>query len=71
MTEPFRRFPLALLAAAGVAASAACAAPAWLARNAAKDTLTTAVTLIGGFENSDGTNWGRRTRCPARTVRCT
>lgn len=34
-------------------------AVAWLAWNADKDTLTPAVTLIGGFENSDGTNWGR------------
>jgi glucose/arabinose dehydrogenase len=31
----------------------------WLAWNAAKDTLTPAVTLVGGFENSDGTYWGR------------
>src|ERR1700728_2508031 len=30
----------------------------WLAWNAAKDTLTPAVTLIGGFQNSDGTRWG-------------
>jgi glucose/arabinose dehydrogenase len=31
----------------------------WLAWDAAKGTLTQAVTLVGGFENSDGSNWGR------------
>ena len=31
----------------------------WLAWNAAKGTLTPAVTLVGGFENADGTYWGR------------
>jgi glucose/arabinose dehydrogenase len=31
----------------------------WLAWNAAKDTLMPAITLIGGFQNSDGTRWGR------------
>jgi glucose/arabinose dehydrogenase len=31
----------------------------WLAWNAAKRTLMPAVTLVGGFENSDGSNWGR------------
>jgi glucose/arabinose dehydrogenase len=34
-------------------------AVAWLAWNAAKDTLRPALTLVGGFENSDGTFWGR------------
>ena len=27
--------------------------------NAAKGTLTTAVTLVGGFQNADGSFWGR------------
>jgi glucose/arabinose dehydrogenase len=31
----------------------------WLAWDAAKNTLTPAVTLVGGFENADGTYWGR------------
>jgi len=31
----------------------------WLAWDAAKHTLTPAVTLVGGFENADGTFWGR------------
>ncbi len=31
----------------------------WLAWNAAKHTLTPAVTLAGGFENADGSFWGR------------
>jgi glucose/arabinose dehydrogenase len=31
----------------------------WLSWNAAKHTLKPAVTMIGGFENSDGTYWGR------------
>jgi glucose/arabinose dehydrogenase len=31
----------------------------WLAWNAAKKTLTPAVTLVGGFENADGSFWGR------------
>jgi glucose/arabinose dehydrogenase len=31
----------------------------WLAWNAAKGTLTTAVTLVGGFQNADGSFWGR------------
>jgi glucose/arabinose dehydrogenase len=31
----------------------------WLAWNAAKGTLEPAVTLVGGFENSDGSYWGR------------
>lgn len=31
----------------------------WLAWNAAKRTLTPAVTLVGGFENADGSFWGR------------
>lgn len=31
----------------------------WLAWNAAKGTLMPAVTLVGGFENADGTYWGR------------
>ena len=31
----------------------------WLAWNAAKGTLTPAVTLVGGFENADGSFWGR------------
>jgi glucose/arabinose dehydrogenase len=31
----------------------------WLAWNAAKHTLKPAVTLVGGFENADGTYWGR------------
>jgi len=31
----------------------------WLAWNAAKGTLTPAVTLIGGFESADGSYWGR------------
>jgi glucose/arabinose dehydrogenase len=31
----------------------------WLAWNATKGTLTPAVTLVGGFENADGTFWGR------------
>ena len=30
----------------------------WLAWDAAKSTLTPAVTLVGGFENPDGTYWG-------------
>jgi glucose/arabinose dehydrogenase len=31
----------------------------WLAWNAAKKTLTPPVTLVGGFENPDGSFWGR------------
>jgi glucose/arabinose dehydrogenase len=31
----------------------------WLAWNAAKATLTPAATLVGGFENADGSFWGR------------
>ena len=31
----------------------------WLAWNAAKRTLMPAVTLVGGFQNADGTFWGR------------
>jgi len=31
----------------------------WLAWNAAKRTLTPSVTLVGGFENADGSFWGR------------
>jgi glucose/arabinose dehydrogenase len=31
----------------------------WLAWNAAKGTLVPAVTLAGGFENADGSFWGR------------
>jgi glucose/arabinose dehydrogenase len=31
----------------------------WLAWNAAKATLTPAITLVGGFENADGSYWGR------------
>ena len=31
----------------------------WLAWNAAKGTLTPSVTLVGGFENADGSFWGR------------
>lgn len=31
----------------------------WLAWNASKDTLEPAITLAGGFENSDGSFWGR------------
>jgi glucose/arabinose dehydrogenase len=31
----------------------------WLAWNAVKGTLMPAVTLVGGFENPDGTYWGR------------
>jgi glucose/arabinose dehydrogenase len=31
----------------------------WLAWNAAKHVLTPAVTLVGGFENADGSFWGR------------
>ena len=31
----------------------------WLAWNASKGTLESAVTLVGGFENSDGSYWGR------------
>jgi glucose/arabinose dehydrogenase len=31
----------------------------WLAWNAAKATLMPAVTLVGGFENADGSYWGR------------
>jgi glucose/arabinose dehydrogenase len=31
----------------------------WLAWNAAKRTLEPAVTMIGGFENADGSYWGR------------
>jgi len=31
----------------------------WLAWNAAKGTLEPAVTLVGGFENPDGSYWGR------------
>jgi glucose/arabinose dehydrogenase len=31
----------------------------WLAWNASKGTLEPAVTLVGGFENSDGSFWGR------------
>jgi glucose/arabinose dehydrogenase len=31
----------------------------WLAWNAAKRTLAPAVTLVGGFENADGSFWGR------------
>jgi glucose/arabinose dehydrogenase len=31
----------------------------WLPWNAEKDTLTPAVTLLSGFENSDGSYWGR------------
>jgi len=31
----------------------------WLAWNAAKWTLSPAVTLVGGFENADGSYWGR------------
>jgi glucose/arabinose dehydrogenase len=31
----------------------------WLAWNAAKRTLKPAVTLVGGFQNADGTFWGR------------
>jgi glucose/arabinose dehydrogenase len=32
---------------------------AWLAWNAAKHTLEPALTLVGGFQNADGTFWGR------------
>jgi glucose/arabinose dehydrogenase len=31
----------------------------WSAWNAAKGTLTPAITLIGGFQNPGGTYWGR------------
>ena len=31
----------------------------WLAWNAAKGTLMPATTLIGGFENANGSYWGR------------
>jgi glucose/arabinose dehydrogenase len=31
----------------------------WLAWNAAKDTLTPAITLVSGFENANGSYWGR------------
>jgi glucose/arabinose dehydrogenase len=31
----------------------------WLAWNAAKATLMPAVTLVGGFQNADGSYWGR------------
>ena len=31
----------------------------WLAWNASKGTLQPAVTLVGGFENSDHSFWGR------------
>jgi glucose/arabinose dehydrogenase len=31
----------------------------WLAWNAATGTLAPAVTLVSGFENSDGSFWGR------------
>jgi glucose/arabinose dehydrogenase len=31
----------------------------WLAWNAAKETLLPAITLVGGFENPDGSYWGR------------
>jgi glucose/arabinose dehydrogenase len=31
----------------------------WLAWNAARRTLTPAVTLVGGFQEADGTRWGR------------
>jgi glucose/arabinose dehydrogenase len=31
----------------------------WLAWDAAKATLSPAVTLVGGFENADGSYWGR------------
>jgi glucose/arabinose dehydrogenase len=31
----------------------------WLAWNASQDTLEPAVTLVGGFENPDGSFWGR------------
>ncbi len=31
----------------------------WLAWNPSKDTLEPAITLAGGFENSDGSFWGR------------
>jgi glucose/arabinose dehydrogenase len=31
----------------------------WLAWDAAKGTLTPAATLVGGFENADGSFWGR------------
>jgi glucose/arabinose dehydrogenase len=34
-------------------------AVAWLGWNAAKDTLTPAVTLVGGFEEPGGSFWGR------------
>jgi glucose/arabinose dehydrogenase len=45
---------------AGVAARPPRApAVLWLAWNAAKGTLEPAVTLVGGFENADGSYWGR------------
>jgi glucose/arabinose dehydrogenase len=31
----------------------------WLAWDAARRTLTPAVTLVSGFQNADGTRWGR------------
>lgn len=31
----------------------------WMAWNAAKRTLEPAVTLVGGFQNADGSRWGR------------
>ena len=31
----------------------------WMAWNAAGHTLEPAVTLVGGFQNSDGSRWGR------------
>ena len=31
----------------------------WLAWNAAKDTLMPAITLVSGFQNADGSRWGR------------
>ena len=34
-------------------------AVSWLAWDSAKGTMTPSVTLVGGFENADGTFWGR------------
>jgi glucose/arabinose dehydrogenase len=51
----------AVIAAHGSWNRQAPQAPAvlWLAWDAARGTLTQAVTLVGGFENADGSFWGR------------